>query len=236
MSVFPPPAAQLRLGDERGFASVQAAAAAAPLNEIRPAAPGDAPAALGFALAWALSACPTGLIVLAASELCFAETGWPHAEGLARYGAAFERLMLVRARKQNDALWASEEALRIPNAFVLCLTAPEPKSLSLTATRRLLLAAERHGTRCLLARFDTLTPSAAWTRWAIAAAPSRGEAHELGAPAFRAELERHRTGPAGFSWDIEWHAHARAFHERTLAGALVAASGDRPAPSRRLSA
>lgn len=222
----------------RAFAPLFAAAAAAPLTELVPAAPGDGAAALGFALAWAQATALGGPIIWAAPEASFAEEGAPNAEGLAQFGIGLDRLLLVRTRSQAEALWACEEALRVPQAIVLCVIAPTKKALCLTATRRLLLNAEKHKTRCLLLRLDAAGASAAWTRWRIAAAPSRGAARELGTPAFSARLERNRAGPTGQSWRIEWNAHDRTFHaaEAALDGAVADAPADRPADARRRSA
>lgn len=221
--------------DGRGFARLHAAVACAPLTEIIPAAPGDGGATLGFALAWAQSGAQDGLICWAAPEQGLAEDGAPHAEGLAQFALEIDRLLLVRARTQSDALWACEQALTLPKATVVCTTAPSAKPLSLTTTRRLLLAAEKHATRCVLLRLDTAGASAAWTRWRIAAAPSRGHARELGPPAFIAFLERNRAGPAGQSWRIEWNAHDRTFHaaEAALDGAVADASANRQVEARR---
>lgn len=219
----------------RTFAQVRGSAACAPLTEIIPAAPSDKAAALGFALAWAQGAAQNGLICWAAPEQDLAEDGAPYAEGLAHFSLPLDRLLLVRTRTQSDALWASEQALTLPLATVLCTIAPSIKALSLTATRRLLLAAEKHATRCVLLRLDDAGASAAWTRWRIGAAPSLGEGRELGPPAFTALLERNRAGPTGQSWRIEWNAYDHAFHaaEATLDGAVADAPADRAAEARR---
>ncbi|MGE3302216.1 MAG: hypothetical protein AB7M12_03810 [Hyphomonadaceae bacterium] len=216
--------------DERDFTRHFAAAAAAPLIEIAPAAPGDAGAALGFALAWAQSGPPGGFLAWAAPDAHVGEHGGPCAEGLARFGLSLDRLLFIAARTQTDALWASEQALAAPGASALCTVAPGSKSLSLTATRRLLLAAEKHGARCALLRLDRLAASAAWMRWRIAAAASEAAGRELGRPAFTAHLERSRAGPSGLSWRLDWNANAHAFRaaECAVDGAVAAAPGDRP--------
>lgn len=223
------------LGGGRTFAQVRAATACAPLTEIIPSTHGDKAAALGFALAWAHSVSQTGLICWAAPEKDLAEDGAPYAAGLAQFALALDRLLLMRTRTQSDALWASEQALTLPQATVLCIIAPCPKGLGLTATRRLLLAAEKHATRCVLLRMDDAGASAAWTRWRIAATSSRGAGRELGPPAFTALLERNRAGPTGQSWRIEWNAHDRTFHasEAALDGALADAPADRSVEARR---
>jgi protein ImuA len=133
---------------------------------------------------------------------------------------------VVRAKKREEALWAAEQGLSVPGGVVLCSLGAQGKPLELKATRRLLLLAERHGSRCILIKPED-GATAAWTRWRIEAAPSEGEARELGPPRFRATLTRNRTGPSGRAYLLEWNAHARAFAEcGAVAGDLAAASGD----------
>jgi protein ImuA len=215
---------------------MRAAGASAPLTEIVPAAPGDEAAALGFALAWAQAACQEGLLLWAAPDSSLAETGALHGEGLAQFGLELDRFLIVRADTQADALWAAEQALTLSGACVLCAIAPAKTALSLTATRRLLLNAEKNGSRCVLLRLDALGASAAWTRWRIAGAPARSEGREIGRPSFTAYLARNRAGPTGASWRLEWNAHEHAFY--TLApsamdGAVAAAPADRSADADR---
>src|SRR5262249_1624759 len=103
------------------------------------------------------------------------------------------------------------------------------------ATRRLLLFAERNGSRCLLVR-PLAEASAAWTRWRVAYAPSNGEPDEIGQPAFALELLRSRAGPAGARFIIDWNAHDRSFLERDVARALPAAPESGSADQIRASA
>ncbi|MGE0828008.1 MAG: ImuA family protein [Hyphomonadaceae bacterium] len=186
---------------------------------------------LGFALAWACVAAPESLILWATPETARGEDGVPYADGLAQFGVALDRLLTARSRTQEDALWAVEQGLRTPKTLALCAIAPSAKPLSLTATRRLLLAAETHNTRCVLLRFDRAGASAAWTRWIVSAAPSQGARRELGPPRFNVQLVRNRAGPSGQYWLLEWNAHEHAFH--TLDGAVAAAPADRPADARQ---
>lgn len=194
------------------FEGLRASIVPAPLIEVVPAAYGDHVAALGFALAWALMASKGGLIVWAAPEQDFFEDGLPNAEGLAQFGLPLERLLLVRAQSQKDALWATEQALSTPGVFALCAVTPSRKGLGLTETRRLLLAAEHHRTRCLLLRLDAAGSSAARARWRVSAAPSQGEENELGPPAFAVHLARNRAGPQNLSFNLRWSIHDHAFH------------------------
>ena len=224
------------------FDAVRAAVADAPLNEIMPASPGDHAAALGFALAWAVAAAKSstggGVIFWAAPEQDFFEDGLPNAEGLAQFGIELDRLLMVRANSQMDALWAAEQALTTPETTAICAISPVKKPLNLTATRRLLLTAEKHKTRCVLLRLDSAGASAAWSRWNISAAPSEGMGRELGAPSFNAHLIRNRTGPSGLHFNLQWDIHSHAFHDpkakrdAAMDGAVVLASADRPADTQ----
>jgi hypothetical protein len=225
-----------------GFDAVRMAVANAPLNEIMPATPGDHAAALGFALAWAMATANDGMIFWAAPEQDFFEDGLPNAEGLAQFGLQLDRLLMVRANSQMDALWAVEQALTMPGTTALCAISPAKKPLSLTATRRLLLTAEKHKTRCMLLRLDRAGASGAWSRWQISAAPSSGVERELGAPAFNVHLARNRTGSSGLNFNLQWDIQSHAFRtqesggDTAMDGALALASADRPVDADERSA
>jgi len=247
---------------DANFSQACAATLRMPLTEVVPEAPGDHAAALGFALAWTElgGAVPGGAVPGGAAGggiTCWAERdfdlqdrGTLHADGLAQFGLALDRLLIVRTRDQTDALWASEQMLTVPGATVLCAIAASGgsarKPLHLTATRRLLLAAEKHKTRCVLLRLDLASASqagssAARARWRIAARPSQGVERELGAPAFLAHLDRNRAGPAGLAWSLQWNAATHEFDAldarwrdiriaaRAVDGGVAAAPADRPA-------
>lgn len=106
---------------------------------------------------------------------------WP--PGLMRFGLAPASLVLVRAERWSDALWAMEEALRCPAVGGALLAANLDEKvggsrLDLTATRRLQLAAEAGGAFGLLLRPDTgladprAEASAAATRWRVGSLPA----------------------------------------------------------------
>lgn len=166
--------------------------ARAGLHEVLAAEPG---AAAGF--------CAMILARTAGPVLWIAPSpdAWP--PGLARYGLSPAELVLVRAPRPADGLWAMEEALRCPalGGALLCLP-----DLDLTAARRLQLAAEAGGAIGLLLRPDTDDPgpSAALTRWRVSALPSLGgNAHTLGDPRWQLELLRCRGGQPQ-SWSATW--------------------------------
>ena len=173
------------------------------LHEIKPEQPGDATAALGFALALAAQHTRNdahrhaGGIVWVQPVRDAGEYGRPYGLGLAPFGLDPASLVVVEPKNLTEALWAIEESLkgdeegRDPSlALVLaCLTAStNAKStkgnagsrsspaciLGATAQRRLSLAAARGGTPCLLLTSHA-SPGlgAAHTRWRVGRQPSR---------------------------------------------------------------
>ncbi len=106
--------------------------------------------------------------------------------GLEAHGLDPARLVLVRAPRDDDLLWAVEEGLRAPG---LAAVVGEIGRLPMVAGRRLQLAAERAGIPVLLLRrwrsgeeaeAERQRPSAAVTRWRIAALPSLDIENEPG--------------------------------------------------------
>jgi len=99
------------------------------------------------------------------------------------------RLVLVRARRDDAILWAVEEGLRAGPASGLAAVVGEIGHLPMVASRRLQLAAERSGITTLILRrwrsadeaaAERDQPSAALTRWRVAALPSADIADEPG--------------------------------------------------------
>jgi protein ImuA len=121
-------------------------------------------------------------------------TGW---------GAPPERLIWVRAQKEDQALWALEEALKSGAAAGGLATVEHP---AFVATRRLEFAARTGEARGVLVRASLAEDlSAARRRWRIAARPSSLGPFDAAAPGsvrLRAELTRRRDGPPG-AWDLE---------------------------------
>lgn len=112
------------------------------------------------------------------------------------------RLIHVAARTPEDALFALEEGLRCRElACVIGEIAGNPRALSFTASRRLSLAAERHGVRLWLVRLDAQPDlSSARMRWRVAAAPSATPRWNPAAPGtatWHAELFRARAHAPG---------------------------------------
>lgn len=127
-------------------------------------------------------------------------TGRPYRAGLPV--TLRHRVIQVLADKAEDALFAIEEGVRCRDvAFVLGEVTGNPRALDFTASRRLTLAAQRHGVPLYLVRLDAARDlSSARMRWEVSAAPSsapqwNGEAP--GAPVWHAELFRARTHAPG---------------------------------------
>ena len=127
-------------------------------------------------------------------------SGRPYRPGLPEH--LRHRLIHVAALTPEDALFALEEGLRCRDlAFVVGEIAGNPRALDFTASRRLSLAAEKHGTALWLVRLDARADlGSARMRWRAAAAPSlppRWNPQAPGRPAWQAELFRAHTFQPG---------------------------------------
>jgi protein ImuA len=157
-------------------------------------------------------------------SILWCERSWALDAG-ALYGPAFlqfgidpERMILVRAQRDADALWAMEEGLWSGRVAAVV---GELTDMSLTASRRLQLAAEKNGITVLSLRPATEkpAPSAALTRWRLSAVaheecqetngfPTQENDNDfshpgLGTARWRAEMFRCRGG-AATNWMMEW--------------------------------
>jgi len=178
--------------------------------------------------------------------------GRPFLPGLPRDLA--HRLIHVTARTAEDALFALEEGVRCRDlAFVVGEIAGNPRALDFTASRRLVLAAERHQVPLWLVRLDARRDlGAARMRWDVRSAMShapRWNPQAPGLPGWRGELFRARGLRPGAWWirpelatgDGGGHgesilsarpidhdaAHQRPHAQPARAGDLVRAAGDR---------
>lgn len=197
--------------------------ARAGVHEIAPAAYGDLTAACGFALA-AGAARQKGAGVWVRSSVRTLDHGGVTGAGLASFGDDPGRWLLVEARKPVDALWAIEEAIR---SSACSLVIGEAEDADFTATRRLSLAAARHGTAVLLIlRHGREGATAAQARWRISpqnSGPNRYDTRAVGTPRWRAVLERAREAPGavGRAFDLE-------FDHETLSLRMVQGLAARP--------
>lgn len=206
------------------------------LHEIRVETTRGGGAATGFAMALLalIGARDHRPVLWVEEEMALAEAGFPFGPGLAQFGLDPGRLIIVRARRAEEALWAVEEGLRCSGlAATVGVMRGAVHALDLTSSRRLALRARENNVTGLMVRFGSEPePGAAVTRWLIEPRPSAtmdGFAAGVGRPVFRAVIEKNRHGPTG-SFDLEWD------HERVrfaLAGAAGAGAGaavpfDRP--------
>ena len=169
------------------------------LHEVCAASPGS-----GVAFAAILLARCGGQVLWIATEQ-ESNLVWP--PGLLPFGLAPENLILARAARWPEALWAMEEALRCPALGAAVLMAGAGQGLDLTATRRLHLAAEAGGVFGLLLRPDgAADASAARTRWHIA--PLASDA----APRWRLTLLRQRGGAPAGPWNVAFNAATNRLH------------------------
>jgi protein ImuA len=176
--------------------------APAPFEEVAAAQPQDMAATLAFGLARALEAADARgdarPVAFVATPLFQNERGRLYGWGARDLGLPPERILLIRARKEADALWAFEEALKSA-AVAAVLGALETPSF--VATRRLDFAARAGQASALVLRARPPADlSAARLRWRVSAAPSAEhpfDARAPGAARLVAELARSRDGTLG---------------------------------------
>jgi protein ImuA len=176
------------------------------------------------------------------SVLWVLKRGDLYGPGLAVHGLAPARVVRVLAPRDDDILWALEEGLRAPSGpGGVAAVVGEVGRLPMVAGRRLQLAAERSGIPALLLRrwptgdaaaAERARPSAAVTRWRVAALPSLPSADGepwmepgIGQPRWRLELMRCR-GAEPAAWIVE-------VADASGVVRLPAALADRPAAPRR---
>jgi len=200
------------------------------LTEITGRETRDSGAVSGFALALAALVSRSGegresarpVLWIGLADM-LSEGGFPYPPGLEQFfGLAPEKLLLVRANRLEDGLWAAEEAARLGSfsATILELRG-NPAKLDLTATRRLHLRAREARRALLLVRHSAEpVPTAAPTRLLVspAASPLRETLagplpRSIGPPAFAVTLSKSRTGRNG-SFVLDWNLHDFAFQER----------------------
>ncbi|MGD9536911.1 MAG: ImuA family protein [Alphaproteobacteria bacterium] len=203
------------------------------LHEVVPASPAgaDAGAGAGFVaalLARLLAGGVAGPVLWCLSDAVRRETGTPYAPGLAGFGLDPGRLLFARARRDADVLWAMREGLGC--AALAAVVGEAEAAVDLAASRRLQLAAGASGVPGLLLwrRPAGVAPSAALTRWRVAAAPGLVHSPEgPGRPRWRVGLERCRGGVPR-TWLLEWRHETGDF---ALAAALPDRSAE-PVPAR----
>ena len=155
---------------------------------------------------------------------------------LAEAGLSSERVIYAEGGRSEDVLAVAEEALRHGGlAGVVC----EAEKLSLTASRRLQLAAEAGGVPALvLRRWQRGMPptegTACATRWSVAARPSVCPSG-LPRASWSLALTRCRGGRPG-AWDVALEAGDEAGAPLRLRLARAVAGGQAVPASRRRTA
>jgi protein ImuA len=197
------------------------------LEEVAAAAPQDWPAAAAFALARIDAASDPRPLVFVACKAWRRERGGLSARGLIGLGLEPSRVLLVRAEREIDGLWALEEALKSGAVKGALATVEQP---SFVATRRLDFAARAGRAVGMLLRAGGAGDlSAARLRWRVSAQSSAPHPFDPRAPGLarmRAELVRRRDGPLG-AWELEQD------HETHRLGLAAGLAGDGLVQGRR---
>jgi protein ImuA len=201
------------------------------LHEVLATDGEDTGSAAGFGAMLALQAGEGRPLLWLRTEAAERRCGPLHAAGLIELGLAGGSVLVGLVADDAALLKAANDAARCAGLGALLVECwGDPKALDLTATRRLMLAAEASGVTVLLLRMAAAeSPSVADTRWRVRAAPSvpiadGSIAGAPGHPVFDIELLRRRAGPAGRTWRVEWSRDRRIFQQpadATLPGAVL---------------
>lgn len=179
----------------------------------------DGVSALGFAALLAQLKCETQHkpLIWVREARCSAQMGLPYGPGLLDLGLNPDIISLLMLPDARAVLRAGLDSMRagVAGAVLIELAGRQPL-LDLTATRRFALAAAEMGTMMLLVRISANpTPSAAHSRWQVAAAPSQAlEANAPGRTAFDLTLLRHRGRRDGLHLILEWNRDTGSFQQR----------------------
>ncbi|WP_052025846.1 hypothetical protein [Phyllobacterium sp. YR531] len=210
------------------------------LHEVFSEESGDSGAATGFVIALALRASPDHSPILWVEEdFTGKEQGFPYAPGLNNLGLPPDRLIIVRCASPQDVLKAASDSLGVQGTGAVII-APwsNPKCLDLTASRKLLLTAQRTNVPAFLLRLGAMPlENAAVTRWLIRSAPSQSAgANAPGHPVFQVSLIRNRQGKTG-QWTLQWESENHVFtRTESVSGSLVSSPSYRSPQTRKSAA
>lgn len=202
------------------------------VHELYPSRPLDHGAVAGFAAALAAllnkDSNKTGRHILwIQHDYAAIEAGSLY--GADPFGLPLASVVMVHVPRVIDALWALEEALKSRAVAAVIADIADDDAVSLTATRRLSLAARDGGGLGLLLCQRPTTASASATRWEVASAASaRDQFGGLGPATFALSLVKNRCGPCG-RWIIAWDHHERAFLTPALSLGVAQTARDRSA-------
>lgn len=201
------------------------------LHELYAADVDDAVSAAGFAAMLAMRA-NKGPLAWLRTEVAERRMGQIHMPGLAELGGDPGSAILLLLPDERMLLRAAADVVACTGLGAVVVESwDKAPLLTLTASRRLALAAEKSGVTLFLLRIGgEPVPSAATTRWRISSAPSVALAPDApGHSMIDVELLRRRSGPAGMRWTMEWNRDERAFREPEISGAVAAMAEHRSA-------
>lgn len=191
----------------------------------------DHVAASGFALMLAQVARREKPILWVREDKVERLYGRLYGPGLAALGVDPDVIVQIVAPDTLAALRAAADALLVQSLGAVVI---EPfgaaRALDLTASRRLVLAAEKSGASAFIVR-DAASgfASAATTRWQVAATSSAAlPGNAPGMTSLAVSLIRHRGGIIPFDMRMEWNCDQRCFAEPTLLRPVLAPAQRRP--------
>ncbi|MEQ1541873.1 MAG: hypothetical protein ABL926_06420 [Novosphingobium sp.] len=203
------------------------------VHEIYAADAGDAAAAAGFAATLTIGMTDEVRTLLwLRSHRAAGRGGVLQASGWAELGGAPGYGLFGVVADGAALLRTAADALRCAGLGAVVVESwGTLRELDRTASRRLVLAAEKSGVPLFLLRIDAMPlASAAQTRWQVSSAPSQAlPGRAPGRPTFDLELLRQRSGPSGLRWRLEWDRDQRIFRDAALSGAVVPVPARRPA-------
>jgi len=121
---------------------------------------------------------------------------------LKAYGISPENILFVDAKKEKEALWIMEEALKCEG---LTAVIGEITNLDFKTSRRLQLATEKSRVTGFILRHNlrNINTIACIARWKISPLPSNALTPGVGFKRWNVELLKVRNGQTG-SWEVEW--------------------------------
>jgi protein ImuA len=200
-----------RLPDDGPLNACSGLVLAAALHEVAAVRESEMTAATGFVLPLAAWAASKKAVLWITEEMALNENGTLYGPALDSVGLPPERLIRITVTHAREVLWAMEEALRCRGVGAVIGEMRGNRSIGLTASRRLALAAGRDGAAAFILRAMPFEePVAAATRWIVGTARSSPTPYGPGPPRFDVHLTRNRRGSDG-SWLLEWNSVDQRF-------------------------
>ncbi len=176
-------------------------------HEIWAARPSDYGSAMGYALQTVAQSKKPALWITTYRMLH--EHGIPYGPGLLAHNLDPQKVIIVRCKDEQQALWAMEEGLK---SKALSTVIGELTKIDLTSSRRLSLVCREHGTCSItLLQQSSAASTACYSRWKIEPAPSEASMFAVQAPGamrLSANLVKHRAGTRPTNTTMEWQ-HAQ---------------------------